>query len=88
MLVPPRAVAALKNFRDIIAGGRAMLAGTYAQWLGDSVDESPSEPEDRTAPDAARTLPTPMNPSTSARISISPPPLADNSDRDSDSRTL
>ncbi|HEX9121335.1 MAG TPA: UvrD-helicase domain-containing protein [Terriglobales bacterium] len=53
VLVPPRAVASLKNFRDIIEGGRAMLAGTYAQWLGDSVDESPSEPEDRTAPDAA-----------------------------------
>ena len=52
VLVPPRAVASLKNFRDIIEGGRAMLAGNYAQWLGDSTDESPSEPEDRTAPDA------------------------------------
>ncbi len=52
-LVPPRAVASLKNFRDIIEGGRAMLAGNYAQWLGDSIDESPSEPEDRTAPEAA-----------------------------------
>jgi DNA helicase-2/ATP-dependent DNA helicase PcrA len=53
LLLPPRAVASLKNFRDIIEGGRAMLAGTYAQWLGDSIDESPSEPEDRTAPEAA-----------------------------------
>jgi ATP-dependent DNA helicase UvrD/PcrA len=53
VLVPPRAVASLKNFRDIVEGGRAMLAGNYARWLGDSVDESPSEPEDRTAPDAA-----------------------------------
>jgi DNA helicase II / ATP-dependent DNA helicase PcrA len=52
VLVPPRAAAALKNFRDIIAGGRAMLAGSYAKWLGDSVDESGSEPEDRTAPEA------------------------------------
>jgi len=53
LLVPARAVASLKNFRDIIEGGRAMLAGTYAEWLGDSIDESPSEPEDRTAPEAA-----------------------------------
>jgi DNA helicase-2/ATP-dependent DNA helicase PcrA len=53
LLVPARAVASLKNFRDIIQGGGAMVAGTYAEWLGESVDESPSEPEDRTAPEAA-----------------------------------
>ncbi len=53
LLVPPRAVASLKNFRDIIEGGRAMLAGRYAEWLGESIDESQSEPEDRTAPEAA-----------------------------------
>ena len=52
VLVPPRAAASLKNFRDIIEGGRAVLAGTYGKWLGDSVDESRSEPEDRTAPEA------------------------------------
>jgi DNA helicase-2/ATP-dependent DNA helicase PcrA len=52
LLVPARAVASLKNFRDIVEGGRAMLAGNYAEWLGDSIDESPSEPEDRTAPEA------------------------------------
>ncbi|MBZ5567653.1 MAG: UvrD-helicase domain-containing protein [Acidobacteriia bacterium] len=52
-LVPPRAVASLKNFRDIVEGGRAVLSGNYAEWLGDSVDESPSELEDRTAPEAA-----------------------------------
>jgi DNA helicase-2/ATP-dependent DNA helicase PcrA len=52
-LVPQRALASLKNFRDIIEGGRAMLAGTYAEWLGDSVDESASEPEDRVTPEAA-----------------------------------
>jgi DNA helicase II / ATP-dependent DNA helicase PcrA len=51
LLVPARAAAALKNFRDIIEGGRAMLAGTYAEWLGDSVDESNSDIEDRTAPE-------------------------------------
>ena len=53
LLLPARAVASLKNFRDIIQGGRAMLAGAYAEWLGDSPDESSSEPEDRTAPEAA-----------------------------------
>ncbi len=83
VLVPQRAVASLKNFREIIEGGRAMLAGSYAQWLGDSIDESPSKPEDRTAPGAA--------PSTNADesfdfganldIAIS---AADNSDRDAD----
>ena len=51
-LVPARAVASLKNFREIIEGGRAMLAGTYAQWLGDSIDGSDSEVEDRTSPEA------------------------------------
>jgi DNA helicase-2/ATP-dependent DNA helicase PcrA len=50
-LLPGRAVASLKNFREIIEGGRAMLDGTYAKWLGDSVDESHSDLEDRTSPD-------------------------------------
>ncbi len=54
VLVPPRAAAALKNFRDIIEGGRAILAGNYGRWLGDSVDESHSEPEDRTTPEAGQ----------------------------------
>jgi len=30
-----------------------MLAGTYAQWLGDSIDGSESELEDRTSPDVS-----------------------------------
>ncbi len=51
VLVPQRAVAALKSFRDIIEGGRAMLAGTYTQWLGDGDDESSTEPEDRVVPE-------------------------------------
>jgi superfamily I DNA/RNA helicase len=54
VLVPPRAVASLKNFRDIIEGGRAMLAGSYAQWLGDSVDESQSEFDQRFMPQTRR----------------------------------
>ncbi len=51
-LVAARAVAALKNFRDIIEGGRAMLAGAFLQWLGDSEDQSEAEPEERVDPAA------------------------------------
>jgi DNA helicase-2/ATP-dependent DNA helicase PcrA len=47
MLLPPRSVAAFKNFRDIIEGARAILGGTFQKWLGDAQDESPSEVEDR-----------------------------------------
>jgi DNA helicase-2/ATP-dependent DNA helicase PcrA len=83
VLVPPRAVASLKNFHDIIAGGRAMLAGNYAQWLGDSVDESPSEPEDRTAPDAAPSTGADESFDFGANLDIAAS-AANNSDRDSD----
>ncbi len=34
-LLPPRALAALKSFRQLIEDGRAMLAGTYAEHLED-----------------------------------------------------
>lgn len=51
VLVPQRAVAALKSFRDIIEGGRAMLDGTYAEWLADSSSSSQGELEDRSAPE-------------------------------------
>ena len=50
-LVPGRAVGSLKNFRDVIEGGRAMLSGTYMKWLGDASDESESEPEERSIPE-------------------------------------
>jgi DNA helicase-2/ATP-dependent DNA helicase PcrA len=52
MLLPARSIAAFKSFRDIIAGGRAILGGTFQQWLGDSDDESTSEVEDRFEPPA------------------------------------
>ncbi len=32
-LLPARALAALKSFRELIEDGRAMLAGTFAEWL-------------------------------------------------------
>ncbi|HZQ67026.1 MAG TPA: UvrD-helicase domain-containing protein [Terriglobales bacterium] len=35
-LLPPRALAALKSFRDLIEDARAMAAGTYAEHLGES----------------------------------------------------
>ena len=50
-LVQQRAVAALKSFRDIIEGGRAMLAGTYLEWLGSSADGSQAELEERSVPE-------------------------------------
>jgi DNA helicase-2/ATP-dependent DNA helicase PcrA len=51
VLVPPRAVASLKNFREVIEGGRAMISGTFMRWLGDAADESASEVEDRATPE-------------------------------------
>jgi len=46
-LLPARSVAAFKNFKDIIDGGRAIMGGTFQKWLGDADDESPSDVEDR-----------------------------------------
>jgi len=46
-LLPARSVAAFKNFKNIIEGGRAILGGTFQKWLGDGDDESPTEVEDR-----------------------------------------
>ncbi|MGA8540255.1 MAG: UvrD-helicase domain-containing protein [Terriglobales bacterium] len=39
-LLPPRALAALKSFRDLIEDGQAMLAGIYVERLEESVQES------------------------------------------------
>jgi DNA helicase-2/ATP-dependent DNA helicase PcrA len=47
MLLPPRALLAFKNFRDIIFGAQAILTGTFQKWLGDGDDESTSELEER-----------------------------------------
>ncbi|HUN87427.1 MAG TPA: UvrD-helicase domain-containing protein [Terriglobales bacterium] len=52
MLLPLRTVNALKNFKEIIEGGRAILGGTFQKWLGDAEDESPTEVEDRFDPPA------------------------------------
>jgi DNA helicase-2/ATP-dependent DNA helicase PcrA len=46
-LLPPRALAAFKNFRDIIFGAQAILTGTFQKWLGDDEDESKAEVEER-----------------------------------------
>jgi DNA helicase-2/ATP-dependent DNA helicase PcrA len=50
-LLPARALAALAGFRDLVAGARAMLAGTYLQWLGESEERSEGEAEDRITPE-------------------------------------
>jgi len=51
-LLPPRALAELKSFRDLIEDGRAMLAGTYVERLTDSA--APSESERVVAPQDSR----------------------------------
>jgi DNA helicase-2/ATP-dependent DNA helicase PcrA len=44
-LLPPRALAALKSFRDLIEDARAMLGGTYAERLEQDVARAPSPAE-------------------------------------------
>jgi DNA helicase-2/ATP-dependent DNA helicase PcrA len=51
-LLPTRALAALKSFRDLIEDARAMLAGTYAERLEESV--VPGESERSVAPPDSR----------------------------------
>ncbi len=41
-LVPPRALAALKNFRELIEDAQAMMAGTFVERLEDGVARAPS----------------------------------------------
>jgi len=43
-LLPQRALAALKSFRDLIEDGRAMLAGTYAERLQETAGGQPPSP--------------------------------------------
>jgi DNA helicase-2/ATP-dependent DNA helicase PcrA len=42
-LLPARALAALKSFQQLIKDGQAMLAGTYAEQLDQSANESSTE---------------------------------------------
>ncbi len=51
-LLPPRALAALKSFRDLIEDGRAMLAGSFVERLADSA--APGESERSLAPQDSR----------------------------------
>jgi DNA helicase-2/ATP-dependent DNA helicase PcrA len=44
-LLPQRALAALKNFRDIIEDARAMLAGTYVEHLQQTAEGRAPSPE-------------------------------------------
>jgi DNA helicase II / ATP-dependent DNA helicase PcrA len=55
-LLPPRMVAALKNFQQIIADARALLGGTFAEQLVESSGAalpSPDAPPDETPLEAA-----------------------------------
>ena len=58
-LIPARALAALKSFRDLIEDGRAMLAGTYAERLAESA--APGEGERSVAPPDGRGRPSSQN---------------------------
>ena len=48
-LLPPRAVASLQNFQQLIEDGRAMLAGRFAERLGEDVSRAPSSAENGSA---------------------------------------
>ena len=43
-LLPPRALAALKTFRDLIEDARAMLAGTFAERLAETAEPRRAQP--------------------------------------------
>ena len=43
-LVPPRAVASLKNFQQLIEDARAMMGGAFAEQLEQSAEAAPAEP--------------------------------------------
>jgi len=51
-LLPPRALAALKSFREIVEDARAMLAGTYVERLEDT--SGPDQPTWGQPPSAVR----------------------------------
>ena len=53
-LLPARALAAFKDFRDIIEGARAMLDGTFQKWLGSASDQSELDIEERSEPTDSR----------------------------------
>jgi DNA helicase-2/ATP-dependent DNA helicase PcrA len=58
-LLPPRALAALKSFRDLIEDGRAMLAGSYVERLNESAAHGESERS--VAPPDGRGRPSPQD---------------------------
>ena len=56
-LLPARALAALKSFRDLIEDGRAMLAGTFVERVEETADEQfrrRARPSSRSAGQPAR----------------------------------
>ena len=69
-LLPQRALAAMKSFRDLIEDARAMLAGTYAERLSETATEGqpPSAVQRGTAPQ----LPEPVVNAEDAQIAFDP----------------
>jgi len=56
-LLPLRALAALKSFRDLIEDARAMLAGTYVERLGETTEgQAPSPVQPREARQTSKQL--------------------------------
>ena len=57
-LLPQRALAALKSFRDLIEDARAMLAGTFAEHLSETADGTERRPRPQRGGVAADRVPT------------------------------
>jgi DNA helicase-2/ATP-dependent DNA helicase PcrA len=55
-LLPARALAALKNFRDVIEDGRAMLSGKFRERVEEASDESTAEVRSALAGRSARPI--------------------------------
>jgi DNA helicase-2/ATP-dependent DNA helicase PcrA len=62
-LLPARALAALKSFRDLIEDGRAMLAGTFVERVAETSADGQEAEEQRSARTAEASIPTLQTPS-------------------------
>ena len=61
-LLPPRALAALKNFQQLIVDAQAMLSGTFAEQLEESSEESSEESAEESAAQAGPPVQMPESP--------------------------
>ncbi|MGA9352389.1 MAG: UvrD-helicase domain-containing protein [Terriglobales bacterium] len=79
-LLPGRALAALKGFRELVEDGRAMLAGSYAERLAATAGEGAAEV--RSAGTGESAVPTSAEPMVLARTGGAPAPPDDTTDFD------